>query len=397
MTIIRSILQYEEDWCQLMGYQNVYLDPFNNHITDSVTTGDGTAYKRFPENRHVYDKLWVAKTQGMKCGELEELEGKEDSLQYPIFIKPRWGHLSAASKNCFKIKSGYELKKFRGYENMMWSDFIDGTEQMTDFFLQNGRIVYALTYKYSEDQNGFSDVWKYVSPDTPTPASIQKWVVDNVHGHTGFVNVQYRSNKIIEVGLRPARSGAYIIATDNRAIMKNIHNVMDKGYWDPSLETDMRFEPYYAFKCFTRVPIVYIWPQRIVDAVVKSQTDMPLYEYYFEPVGTEGMVFMQFMHKDFDKGMRTKRIIEFLFALTQIIYVAIIAVTLYSLIAMKGNIGFYLLIFLVLLTMTRFLNPLYANYNLYKGYRQMFMGKDSLRTPKEYADIVELNGLTEGE
>lgn len=31
----------------MMGYKNVYLDPFEYHITDTVVTGDGTAFKRF--------------------------------------------------------------------------------------------------------------------------------------------------------------------------------------------------------------------------------------------------------------------------------------------------------------------------------------------------------------
>ena len=50
-----------------------------------------------------------------------------------------------------------------------------------------------------------------MSPKTPAPINIEYWVRDHINGHTGFVNVQYRKNKIIEVGLRPARAGMYII------------------------------------------------------------------------------------------------------------------------------------------------------------------------------------------
>ena len=64
---------------------------------------DGKAYKRYPQHNFVYDKLWIAKSQGLKGGKLENLRGKEKTMTYPIFIKPRWGHLSASSKNCFKI------------------------------------------------------------------------------------------------------------------------------------------------------------------------------------------------------------------------------------------------------------------------------------------------------
>lgn len=385
---IRSILRNEEDWCQMMGYKNVYLDPFEYHITDSVVTGDGTAFKRFPENRHVYDKLWVADTQGLRCGQLEDLNGNEDTMKYPIFIKPRWGHLSAASKNCYKISNPDRLKQFRGYEHMMWSDYVDGTEGMTDMLMLNGRIVYQLTYKYSDEQNGYSDVWKYVSPDTPAPQRIIDWANKNVRGHTGFVNIQYRNDKIIEVGLRPARSGAYIIATDNEAIMRNIYNAMDRQYWDDSLNSRMRFKPYYAFKCYTTMPIIHIWPQSFIDLLLPMLTDRPLYEYYFEPVGSDGMVFFQFMHDDFEKGMRAKRIIECLFALTQIVVAAAIVFTIHLLVTKRNKLSIIVAAVLFFLLITRFLNPLHTNYNLYKGYRQMFSGKDSMRSPDDYAQDI---------
>ena len=138
---------------------------------------------------------------------------------------------------------------------MMWSDFVDGREGMTDYILLNGRIVYQITYIYSEKQHGFTDAWKYISPDTPAPSKITEWVNNNIQDHTGFVNVQYRNDKIIEVGLRPARSGAYLIATDNEGLMRNIHNVLDKQYWDPSLEEGMAFKPFYVYKCYTQCPI----------------------------------------------------------------------------------------------------------------------------------------------
>jgi hypothetical protein len=85
---------------------------------------------------------------------------------------------------------------------------------MTDFFLINGEIVYQITYIYSEKQNGFADDWKFISPDNQPPPEIVDWVKRYMVGYTGPVNVQYRSTKIIEVGLRFARSGMYIECTN---------------------------------------------------------------------------------------------------------------------------------------------------------------------------------------
>ena len=388
---IKDLLEKEEEWCKYMGYENVYLDPFKYHITDGTVTTDGKAYQSFPQNRHVYDKLWIAKTQNMNCGRLEDLAGRENKIKYPIFIKPRWGHLSASSKNCYKIASASELRKYMNNKHMMWSEFIDGKEGMTDYLLLNGRIVYQITYEYSEKQHGFTDAWKYISPDNKAPAEITEWVSNNINGHTGFVNMQYRKNKIIEVSLRPARGGGYIIAADNFGIMRNIHNVIDKQYWDPSLEKSMDFKPYYAFKCYTQFPILYIWPQKVLDLIVKNHTEMPLFEYYFEPVNNEGCVFLQFMHYDFEKGMKAKKQIEWLFFLTQLFILVLFITVVYCIITFRSPMKYWLVVVFTIIYMTRLLNPMHANYNWYKAYRQLFVGNDSTLTPEEYENKIKNN------
>jgi hypothetical protein len=40
---------------------------------------------------------------------------------------------------------------------------------------------------------------------------------------------------------------------------------------------------------------------------MKKHNCMPFYEYYFEPAGKNGMVAIQFMHKDFEKGYESKK------------------------------------------------------------------------------------------
>lgn len=389
--LFKKLLEKEEEWCKYMGYKNPYLDNFKHHITSSVVTRDAPAYIKYTDHRKVYDKLWIAETQNLRCGLLEELQDKQkrENIKYPIFIKPRWGHLSASSKNCYKIKSANQLIKYFNLKDMMWSEFIDGTEGMTDFILLNGNIVYQLTYVYSDKQNGFTDVWKYISPDTPASTKMIEWVNNHMDNYTGFVNVQYRKDntdntyhqdKIIEVGLRPARSGAYIIATDNEGIMRNIHNVVDKNYWDDSLEKIMRFSPYYAFKCFTKLPIIYVWPQKVLDFIVSFYTKRPLYEYYFEPVNNEGIVFLQFSHDNFDKGMKAKKQIELLFNITQIIFILLIFFSILSLFLFKTSAKYLIIVSVIVLFLTRFLNPISTNYALYK----VFKSQRKQTTPSEF-------------
>ena len=108
--ILNRIKKYDKKWCKLMNYDNVYISAFNYPLTAMIEPYDIGAYKKYPEYNHVYDKLWVAKTQNMKCGRIE-LITEESEITYPIFIKPRWGHKTASSRNCYKIKSYEEIKK----------------------------------------------------------------------------------------------------------------------------------------------------------------------------------------------------------------------------------------------------------------------------------------------
>jgi hypothetical protein len=372
--LFKTLMPYETKWCNTMGYFNPYIDGFTTHLTDKMPFFDKTCYNRYPRHNFVYDKLWIIKSQGLAGGRLEKLSGKEKKVQYPIFIKPRWGHLSASSKNCFKISSAEELSNYIDYPNMIWSEFIDAKEGMTDYVLLKGQIVHQLTYVYSDKQNGFSDDWKYISPKSTPPSIITEWVKQHMTEFTGIVNVQYRSDKIIEVGLRLARGGAYLVSTKNAALINNINGIFTKKEWD--YNADMNFKPFYVFKCFTTVPIIYIFPQKLVDWFIRKKTTRTFYEYYFEPTGATGMVFFQFMDDDFDRGMQTKKRIEELFTNAQIMMYILIGLVVLCMVITKGQSHLVLAFaFIVLLLfLTRLLNPIVANYNLYKAQKQSIFG-----------------------
>jgi hypothetical protein len=365
----KAILHYEPQWCSMMGYFNPFVDKFTTRLTDKMPFFDKDCYNRYPRFKYVYDKLWIVKSQGLPGGRLEKLKGKEEKVAYPIFIKPRWGHLSASSKNCFKVNSEDELKKYINYKNMMWSEFIDAKEGMTDYILLNGKIVHQITYVYSDKQNGFSDVWKYISPDSTPPSIITEWVNQHMKEFTGVVNVQYRDAKIIEVGLRFARGGAYLLSTENTALITNINAIFIKKEWDYNQIEAMRFKPFYVYKCFTTLPIVFLFPQKLIDWFMEKHAVRPFYEYYFEPVGTTGMVFFQFMDDNFERGMQTKQEIEHIFDKAQIVmYILIGIVIILKLIHSSYFFPAFLLVFAIFLI--RIFNPIIVNYKLYKAQKQ---------------------------
>ena len=371
-SIKKKILSNEERWCDTLKLHNPYSDNWNTLISKKVPDFDIQAYRRYKKYRFVYDKLWVAQSQGIESGTLESLKNGEDDPEFPIFIKPRWGHKTSSSKNCFKIKDKDDLSKYLSKtDDMMWSEYVAEKEQMTDFMLQQGQIMHQITYVYSSEQKGsIADEWKYIGPDSRPPQAILTWIANNLSGFTGVCNVQYRGEKIIEVGLRLARGGAYIYCTNNDLLIRNINDLVETGSWNYLSPEELSFTPFYSFKCYVTLPIVYIYPQYVMDAIMKVGGCMNFYEYYFEPSGGIGMVGFQFMNRDYDKGMIVKKTIEALMNLAQLFfYLMIILLVIVYLFKRKYFLVIGLSIFLIYLT--RIFNPLSINNNLLNSQKQM--------------------------
>lgn len=99
---------------------------------------------------------------------------------------------------------------------------------------------------------------------------------------------------------------------------------------------------------------------------MKTYDCLPFYEYYFEPGKNMGMVFFQFMNRDFEKGKRAKRCLENFMLFSQIF---IFCFFILCIVAYCRNLKFKrtLLCIFIIVYMTRFLNPLSSQVGLYKA------------------------------
>ncbi len=345
-----------------MGIFNPYL-AVKHRLSKKIPKFDITAYTLNPNHQFVYDKLFVADSQGMACGTLADLLKDPTTATYPIFIKPRYGHLSASSKYCYKINAPTDLAQYASKPNMMWSEFVNATEGMTDFVLVNGQITYQLTYVYSTAQNGFSDVYKYISPESKPPPEVVSWVSRHMANYTGPVNVQYRATKIIEVGLRFARGGMYIESAGNADLVQAINEMWVSKTWNYKEPNKLAFRPFYSFKCWSPVPIFYIFPQHIIDLLMAANKSMPFYEYYFEPTGANSVVFFQFLSYDFDRSMAMKKLLEIALPLANLILLLVAAYGVWT----KNPL---VLMTVLLVILTAFVNPLEILYKMMRNQLQ---------------------------
>lgn len=370
--ILNFIVKYDEAWCNLLGIFNPYIDPYEYNWSKNVPMYDIIAYEKYPKYNFVYDKLWIAKSCGLESGELKNLHKKD--VTYPIFIKPRWGHKTASSKGCYKINKYEDILPYINDEDMMWSEFIDDKESMTDFILLDGEIKWQMTLIYSDTQKGFIDDWKSINMIHEPPESVVNWVNTHMKGYSGILNVQYRSDKIIEVSLRPARGGSYLKSCNNKNIITNINNVIDFNTWDENLEDDMNYDPFYSFKCYTKAPVIYLLPQHIIDLIMLSFNSKAFYEYYFEPSGKAGMVFFQFYHSDYNTGNYAKLFLENIIFILQFMFIFFFILFSYFFYTRKEFKSYKtLFIVIIILFTTQIINPLTTFYSKFKAQKQQLI------------------------
>jgi hypothetical protein len=342
-----DIKEYDKQYTKLLRILNP-KDTVVYQLDPTMPATDSKAYKLNPHYRHLYDKLFIIQSQHLLGGELSEL--KEQDVDFPIFIKPRYGHKTSSSKDCYKIKKKEDLEPHFHKKNMIWSEFIDATEGMTDFVLVNGEIVYQLTYVYSEKQYGFADVWKFISSESQPPEEIVAWVHKHLQGYTGPLNVQYRDTKIIEIGLRFARRGMYIESTQHKELIDSINHVWKHKTWN--YRQDIVIDPFYSFKCWSPIPVVCMLPYHLIQFILHQYGALPFSEYYYEPINTRSTIFYQFLHRDFEKGMRLKKIIECLESIVNMSFLFIsVVLILCTILKIKCTWLWYIVIVLFVLSM----------------------------------------------
>ena len=359
-----NIKDYDKLHSNVFGIRNPY-DAVPYKLDSTMPSSDSKAYKLNTQYRHLYDKLFIIQSQHLEGGKLSELKHKE--VTYPIFIKPRYGHKTSSSKNCYKIKSKEELSRHFNKKDMIWSEFIDATEGMTDFVLLNGEIVYQLTYVYSDKQYGFADVWKYIASDNQPPVEIVNWVHKHLQGYTGPLNVQYRDTKIIEIGLRFARRGMYIESTQNKELIDCINTLWKQKTW--VCRENIVIQPFYSFKCWSSVPVVCLLPDYFIRALLYSFHTMNFSEYYFEPTGTRSTIFFQFLHHNFDTGIKLKYLLEtLLFIVNTAFLLGIVVIITCSILKIPCQPVWIICILLFLFSILNRINILYKQVTHQKQF-----------------------------
>jgi hypothetical protein len=161
-----------------------------------IPTDDTDGCRFNPRYRWVYNKLLIAKSQGLICG-LHDLPPP----QYPVFCKPVVNLKGMGIGTCVLHADVDYLNQCHAED--YWMPLLRGEHISTDYAVVNGDPMWSRHSLAMPAVAGTFDYW--VVEARPRPALeeyCRDWMTKHLRGYTGMLNIETIGGYIIEVHLR---------------------------------------------------------------------------------------------------------------------------------------------------------------------------------------------------
>jgi hypothetical protein len=161
-----------------------------------IPTDDVDAYKFNPQHRSIYNKLLVARSQGLECGTHET-----PPPRYPVFCKPIT-NLKGMGAGTSVLASD---KDFRDNcrPGDFWTKLLTGEHVSTDFAVVRGEAMWCRHTLGIPGVAGTFDYWVIEARERPRLSKYcADWIRAHLTDYTGMVNVETIGGRIIEAHLR---------------------------------------------------------------------------------------------------------------------------------------------------------------------------------------------------
>ena len=161
-----------------------------------IAVDDLDCWEWQPELRHIYDKLYIAKSQDVACGLKDDVP-----LYFPVFAKPRinlhgLGHGTAILHNAGDFRTAMT-------DNLMWMEFFKGPHVSTDCAIVKGEVQWLRHATGIPLQGAIFERWIiHAASDGDLEATLRRWIGQELSGYTGMVNIETIGGSIIEAQLR---------------------------------------------------------------------------------------------------------------------------------------------------------------------------------------------------
>jgi hypothetical protein len=161
-----------------------------------IPTDDVDAWRLYPAHRWIYDKLRVARSQGIECGPYQL-----PPQRYPVFCKPIINLKGmGAGSGILRDAEGY---RERCRPQDFWMTLLTGEHISSDWAIVAGEPMWC---RHTRGMPGIAGTFDYWIIQARQRASLEAyceaWIRRHLSDYTGMINIETIGGRIIELHLR---------------------------------------------------------------------------------------------------------------------------------------------------------------------------------------------------
>ena len=223
-----------------------------------VPIDDIDCWEWFPDYRYIYDKLHVARSQGVESG-----TATDPPRHFPVFAKPRVNLKGMGLGSCV-LRSEADFRRHMT-PDMMWMDLFTGPHISTDAAVVKGAVAWIRHAEGIAWTEGMFKHWIIrTEDDGPLTRFLTQWVARELPGYTGMINIETIGGKIIEAQIRFADQWCDLYG---RAWFDAVVELYGKGVWDLQ---QIHMREGYSVPLFARHGAVPPHPAAEVQASIRA-------------------------------------------------------------------------------------------------------------------------------
>lgn len=161
-----------------------------------IPTDDIDGYKFNPQHRWIYNKLLVARSQGLECG-LHDTP----PTRFPVFCKPVTNLKGMGAGTCVLNDPSDFREKCNPHD--FWMKLLMGEHVSTDWAVVRGEAAWS---RHTLGIPGLAGTFDYWVIEARQRQRLEKycsdWIKSNLRGYSGMVNIETIGGRIIEAHLR---------------------------------------------------------------------------------------------------------------------------------------------------------------------------------------------------
>ncbi len=223
-----------------------------------IPVDDLDCWNIYPELRFIYDKLFIAQSQGLACGTHGDVP-----KYFPVFAKPRT-NLKGMGYGSFSMP---DIDVFRATmrDGQMWMVQLGGAHVSSDCAVVKGEIVWIRHATGEIWDGGMFKHWTIEAVRNPKlEASIRAWLTRVLPDYTGMLNIETIGGRVIEAQLRFADQWCDLYGA---GWLEAVVGLYAKGQWNYD---DMSRRDGWSIPLFARHGAVPPHPSTAVQAHIRN-------------------------------------------------------------------------------------------------------------------------------